>query len=112
MDVNGDGTFLPATRASGDKTMTKAARYAAPALSHDEHVLYVVVNNAQAKGYVAALESATLRPLARVKPLDVQTGLDAYVSDSSSATPTVGPDGDVYYGVIDNPYGSNSARAG
>jgi hypothetical protein len=110
LNFQGIGSWIPASRVSGDKTMTKAARYAAPALSHDERVLYVVVNNAQEKGYLAALDSATLRPTARVKPLDAQTGLEAYVSDVSSATPTVGPDGDVYYGVIENPYGTNSAR--
>jgi hypothetical protein len=35
---------------------------------------------------------------------------DALFFDDSTATPTVGPDGDVYYGVLENPFPSNNDR--
>ncbi len=59
----------------------------APALSNDGTKLYVAVN-----GYLVEYNAATLAQLAQV-----QLGL---VHDDSSASPTVGPDGDVFFGVL------------
>jgi hypothetical protein len=36
--------------------------------------------------------------------------MNAQVSDLSSATPTVGPDGDVYFGVLENPFPKHNDR--
>ena len=36
--------------------------------------------------------------------------MDAFLSDNSSASPTVGSDGDVYYGVLERPLGSHRYR--
>jgi hypothetical protein len=38
------------------------------------------------------------------------SGQPAFISDSSSASPTVGPDGDVYYGVLENPFPNHDDR--
>jgi hypothetical protein len=59
----------------------------APALSNDGTRLYAVVN-----GFMVRYDSATLTPLSQV-----QLG---NVSINSSASPTIGPDGDVYFGVL------------
>jgi hypothetical protein len=36
--------------------------------------------------------------------------MDAFLCDCSSATPTVGPDGDVYFGVLENPFPNHNDR--
>jgi hypothetical protein len=48
------------------------------------------------------MNAATLAPLAHVPLNDPRGGLATVLSDSS-ASPLVGPDGDVYYGVLENP---------
>jgi hypothetical protein len=40
----------------------------------------------------------------RVALKDPRNGSIANVTDDSSSTPMVGPDGDVYYGVLGNPF--------
>jgi hypothetical protein len=47
------------------------------------------------------MNTANLMPIAHVQLLDPRGGL-ATVSTDSSASPMVGPDGDVYYGVLEN----------
>jgi hypothetical protein len=45
-----------------------------------------------------------------VRLTDPSSGLDALLDDAASATPTVGPDGDVYFGVLENPFPSHNNR--
>jgi hypothetical protein len=52
-------------------------------------------------GYLVSANSATLSPVARVRLLDPRGG-PATVSDNSSSSPMVGPDGDIYFGVLEN----------
>jgi hypothetical protein len=75
----------------------------APALSRDESTIYFAVSTGSdfGTGYLVALDSASLAPIARVQLEDPRGGL-ATVSGDSSASPMVGPDGDVYYGVLEN----------
>src|SRR4029077_19415679 len=54
-------------------------------------------------GYLVALDSTTLDPVSQARLTDPVSGLDSFVTDEASASPTVGEDGDVYYGVVDNP---------
>jgi hypothetical protein len=77
----------------------------APALSTDERHLYVAVNSSDfGFGYLLQLDATTLQPLNKVRLKDPAFGNDALITDQSSATPTVGPDGDVYFGVLENPF--------
>jgi len=82
--------------------MTGVALNCAPALSPDLTTLYVAVSNGSA-GYLVALNGTTLAPIARVRLKDPDSGNDATLPSASSASPTVGPDGDVYFGVLENP---------
>src|ERR1700733_4861894 len=107
--ADGTGTWVSAATVSGDSTITQAAISAAPALSPDGSLLYVVVDNSS-YGYLAALDSTTLAPIRSVLLIDPSSGRDAWLCDCSSATPTVGPDGDVYFGVLENPFPNHNDR--
>lgn len=94
--------------------MTQVVQNCAPALSNDLKTLYAAVSDSGAAGYLVALKSRTLarlKPTERVRLLDPKSGSDATLSNDGSASPTVGPDGDVYYGVLEGPCcGENHAR--
>ncbi|MGC9945247.1 MAG: hypothetical protein ABSF64_02525 [Bryobacteraceae bacterium] len=107
--ADGQGTWIPVTTAASDLTMTEVAYNCAPGLNWDRTTLYIAVSN-QIGGYLVALNSTTLAPVARVQLKDPKSGKDASLSDDSSASPTAGPDGDVYYGVLENPPGENGGR--
>jgi hypothetical protein len=107
--ANGQSTWIPVTTAAADATMTGVSLNCAPALSLDGTTLYIAVSNGSA-GYLVALNSTTLAPVARVWLTDPKSGDAAWVSGNSSASPTVGQDGDVYYGVLENPYPENNDR--
>jgi len=111
---DGSAVWVGAADAAGDPTMTKVAHNSAPALSNDGRTLYVAVNRGPGRGggpgYLLALDSRTLVTLSKVRLKDPATGLDALVFDDGTASPTVGPDGDVYFGVLENPFYSHRAR--
>jgi hypothetical protein len=108
---NGTGTWVSAAAISGDSAITKVATSCAPALSRDGNTLYLAVDNQDfGFGYLVALNSTTLAVVNHVRLSDPSSGLDATLTDESSATPTVGPDGDVYFGVLENPFPSHNDR--
>jgi hypothetical protein len=107
----GQGSFVAATTAAADPQITRVDMSCAPALSHDGKILYVGVNSFDfGFGYLLALNSKTLQTIAKVRLIDPNTGLDAEIPDESSATPTVGPDGDVFFGVLENPFPGHNDR--
>ena len=106
---NGTGTWVSAATASGDPSITEVAISCAPALSPDGSLLYVAVDNGT-YGYLLALNSTTLALVNRVLLTDPASGWDAWLYSGSSAAPTVGPDGDVYFGVLENPFPSHNDR--
>ena len=112
IDFNGAGSWLAASNAAGDLRMSKAAQNCAPALSNDHRTLYVAVDNSSYDyGYLVAVDSRTLAPLASVRLKDVAYPTnDDVLSDDVTASPTVGPDGDVYFGVLEYPWNSNHQR--
>jgi hypothetical protein len=61
-------------------------------------------------GYLLALDSSTLKTITSALLIDPWSGFTATITDESSATPTVGPDGDVYFGVLENPFPSHNDR--
>lgn len=110
---NGVGTFVTALAAAGgDASITKVAMNCAPALSNDHRILYFGVSSTGSfgVGYLAAVDSRTMAPIARVRLKDPRATNDAFLSENGSSSPTVGPDGDVFYGVLENPFPQHHAR--
>ncbi|HUK83572.1 MAG TPA: hypothetical protein VLZ12_13180 [Verrucomicrobiae bacterium] len=102
IDFNGNGTWISAAAAAVDSSITKVVHNCAPALSNNHKTLYVAVRDGSAHGYLVALDSRTLTPLAKVRLKDVKVPAnDAQLLDDGTASPTVGPDGDVYFGVFE-----------
>ena len=111
ISASGVGSSITAASAAVDPQMTEVNMCSAPALSQDESTLYVGVNGPSAGyGYLVSLNSQTLQTNSTVLLKDPSSGLDAWISDASSASPTVGPDGDVYFGVLENPFPDHNDR--
>jgi hypothetical protein len=107
--ADGHVTWISAPAAGGDKTITQVAFSCAPALSADDKTVYVTVNG-PAMGILVGLNATTLKPKYHVELKDPTSGMPALISPSSSASPTIGPDGDVYYGVLENPFPAHDDR--
>jgi hypothetical protein len=115
MTPSGKGTWTTAAAAGADPALRRVPYGAAPALSADGKVLYVALTRADANGFgagvLAALDSRTLSPIAHVAVKDVLLpASDASLADDGTASPTVGPDGDVYFGVLEAVLGQHHAR--
>ena len=105
ISASGVGTWVSAASAAGgDTSITGVELNCSPALSNNQQTIYIAVSNgaSDGAGYLASLQSSTLAPLARVQLMDPRGG-PATLSSDSSAAPMVGPDGDVYYGVLEYP---------
>jgi len=103
IDANGHATWIAAAAAAGNRSVSGVAINCAPALSPGGTIVYITVTT-PTSGILVGLNATTLRPWFRVALKDPVTGRPALISPSSSASPTVGPDGDVYYGVLEVPY--------
>src|SRR5579875_2794974 len=109
--ADGKGTWVSATSASGDSGLIEVPQNCAPALSSDGKTLYIAVSSGDfGRGDLLALDSTTLATLGKVALKDPASGRDASIPDDGTASPTVGPDCDVYYGVLENPFPSNNDR--
>jgi hypothetical protein len=113
--ADGVGSWVSVTAAAGDAAITKPATNSAPAVSIDQATLYVAVNSAVLAGtvqagYLLALDSRTLAVKGKVALLDPLTGTRARISDDGTSSPTVGPDGEVYFGVLEASFGSHNGR--
>jgi Bacterial Ig-like domain (group 3) len=101
IDANGNGTYVLAGAAANDAAISRVSHNVAPALSNDGSTVYVVVkwstNNSYA--YLLGLNSNTLATKYSVFLRDPRNGNPATVPDDATASPTVAPDGDVYFGV-------------
>jgi hypothetical protein len=115
IDVNGNGRWVTAAAATGVASITQPAMNSAPALSNDGSTLYVAVNTTRTPGviqtgYLLALDSTTLATKGMVQLIDPTAGELARVSDDSTASPTVGPDGHVFFGVLEHRSWTHNSR--
>ncbi|MFO0812075.1 MAG: hypothetical protein U0796_02585 [Gemmatales bacterium] len=112
IDSAGNGTFasvssLAAAAGITDLTLSKIAHNAAPALSNDGSTVYVpLTTNAGTgfgSGYLMGINSTTLTAVSNVKLMDVNTTTNtARLPEAGSASVMVAPDGNVFYGVLEN----------
>jgi hypothetical protein len=109
IDARGHATWITAAAAAGNPAITEVALNCAPALSPSGTTVYVTVTSAT-RGILVGLDATKLQPRFHVLLKDPVTGQPAVISPSSTASPTVGPDGDVYYGVQENPFPSHDGR--
>lgn len=100
----GKGSWASAVSLTGDYAAAQIAQNSAPALNNNQTVLYVATSTGQTygTGYLASVNAATLAPISHVE-LDDPRGGKATVSLDSTAAPMIGPDGDVYFGVLESP---------
>lgn len=113
--ADGRGLWIAATDAAADPAVTKAAMNCAPALSTDGRTLYAVLNAPAVTGVVqggtlVALDATTLAVRARVALREPVNGAPARVSDNGTSSPAVGPDGRVFFGVLEPVYGQHNGR--
>jgi hypothetical protein len=99
---SGRGSWVAARKLAGTRRDTHVVLNCAPALSPSGRTAYVAML-AGTRPLLVGFRTGSLRPRYRHVLKDPQTHQQALLNESSSATPTVGPDGDVYYGVLGNP---------
>lgn len=115
IDAAGNATYTTvANMVVGDPSMTKIVHNNAPAISTDGSKVYVAVNNGTGttfgtQGYLVALNSTTLANVNQVALYDPRSGgvNRANLPDQGTASPTIGPDGHVYMGVLESPFTSS-----
>ena len=105
--ADGTGSWAPVVAGT-----SQVADNSAPALSHDGSTLYVLESTGNyGSGKLVALDSSSLAVEAQVTLMDPNnTANPAVISNDATASPTVGPDGDVYIGVLEDPGLSNHDR--
>lgn len=111
IDANGNGTWVSAATLSNDSGVNQIKQNCAPAIDARGTSLYITTYaGGFARGTLVKVNPSNLQPVARVKLIDPRNGNDAAVDSQGTASPMIGPDGDVYQGVLENPFGSNHAR--
>ena len=106
IDPSGNATYVLAGTAASDANIGRDSHNSAPALSNDQSTLYVVVKGASTEtyGYLLGLNSTTLATKYKVMLKDPRNNNNATILDDGTSSPMVGPDGDVYFGVMGNPF--------
>jgi hypothetical protein len=109
ISAGGHGSYVLASAAVNDTyglTPDYVPLSSAPVLSQDGSTLYVsLANSSSAHGYLVGLDSTTLATKYQTVLLDPRNnGNYARMIIDSTATPMVGPDGTVFYGVFGSPY--------
>ena len=111
---DGTGIWVGAAVAASDPSIQKPVMNCAPALSIDGATVYIAVNrgstSAAQTGFLLALDSTTLATRARVALTDPNLLTPARLSDDGTASPVVGPDGRVFYGVLESVFPTHNAR--
>jgi len=111
----GVGSWAAAATLAADPAIVKVAMNCAPAVSPDLATLYFAVNQASVAntvqaGYLIAVDATTLALKGKVRLRDPIDGGLARISDNGTASPTIGPDGEVFFGVLEGSFGTHNGR--
>ncbi|MGA2440501.1 MAG: dockerin type I repeat-containing protein [Tepidisphaeraceae bacterium] len=110
ISASGAGTFFEASQlqvGGVSAGMNQVVMNCAPALSKDGSSVYVAMSTGNfGMGRLVELNATTLAPEASVEMMDPKTGGAALLPNDGTASPLIGPDGDVYMGVYDD-YGTS-----
>lgn len=110
--ISADGmasTWVAASVAAEDDTINHVAMNSAPAISADGSTVYVAVSDGFS-GYLLGVDTTKLATKDRIALKDPSSGAAAWIDDDSTASPMIGPDGDVYYGVLEDPFPAHDDR--
>ena len=103
IDADGTGHWISASTASGDSTVLEPQISCAPAISNDGKTVYIAMSRGDnTGGYLVGVDTAQMTRKFSVRLVDPRTKNDAMLSDDSTSSPMVGPDGDVYFGVFES----------
>jgi len=105
LDSNGQAIYVFDGPAAGDSRAKNGPLNCAPALSNDGGTVYVVVLGPTVT-YLLGLDSTSLTTKYEVALRDPSNTNNVFISDMSTASPMIGPDGDVFFGVLGNPNSS------
>ncbi|HXB74864.1 MAG TPA: Ig-like domain-containing protein [Candidatus Acidoferrales bacterium] len=112
IDPSGNATYVLAGTAAGDASIGRDTHNSGPALSNDQTTVYAAVKSPSTEtyGYLLGLNSTTLATKYKVFLKDPRgnNANNATLLDDSTASPMVGPDNDVYFGIYGNP--ANGSR--
>lgn len=110
----GQATYVSASSLAptGDTTIKGVMQNCAPAVSADGSKVYFGITTATGtgfgNGYLVSLNTNNLSVAGRANLLDVKTPANrANLPEQGSASPTIGPNGDVYFGVLENSFNSS-----
>lgn len=107
----GTPVWIPATTLSGDTAVGSVKQNAAIALSADGTKFYVPISTGNfGRGVLVRGNLSNLQPINRMALKDPKSGNDAAIDFQGTASPSVGLDGDVYCGVLENPFPGNGYR--
>lgn len=106
------GWWKSAGTSAGDPTMLVPQTNCAPGISNDGSKVYIAFHgSSQFNSRLASFKANDLTPLASVKLKDPKSNAGAATLDDGTSSPTVAPDGDVYFGIYPNtgafPYQNN-----
>jgi hypothetical protein len=106
----GVGAWRSVKDITDDATATHIQLQCAPAICDDGSTVYFGVQVRNGGGYLVGIDTATLKTKYKARLFDPSSGNVAILSDQSTASPMIGPDGDVYFGVLSNPQEAHNRR--
>jgi hypothetical protein len=103
IDPAGNANYVFVNSAANDVRITRDSHNCAPALSNDGSTLYVAVKGTNSSyAYLLGLDSTNLSTKYKVFLRNPSDNQPSSVPDDGTASPMVGPDDDVFFGILAN----------